>query len=177
MRQVRAQMLATKRFSAVALLPPRLLRLFWKVVLPTICLRWWWNVFESPCCRVLATQHCDSSLLTGYVVPNVGGSAARFVGRVSDLHRASLRSHARTALLHATIVCPEVLQVPNWPCTPAGLLGCFPRITSPWCLPREAQSAHFVQEIGEQDVPGRPSSHWTYREEEFGGCMVLFGIR
>ena len=59
----------------------------------------------------------------------------------------------------------------------AGLLGCFPRITSPWCLPSEAPSAHFVQEIGEQDVPGRPSSHGTHCEEEFGGCMVLFGIR
>ena len=170
-------MLATKRFSAVALLPPRLLRLFWKVVLPTTCLRWWWNVFESPWCRVWATQHCDSSLLTGML-------SQMWAGAPRGLRVACrIFTEPASEVTHVPCCCTQRLSVPkcsrwrNWPCTPAGLPGCFPRIASPWCLPREAQSAHFVQEIGEQDVPGRPSSHWTYREEEFGGCMVLFGLR
>ena len=36
---------------------------------------------------------------------------------------------------------------------------------------------HFFQEMYEQDLPGRPSSDWTYREEEFGGSVARLGMR
>ena len=36
---------------------------------------------------------------------------------------------------------------------------------------------HLFQELCEMELPGQPSTHWTYREEEFGGSIAQMGRR
>ena len=42
---------------------------------------------------------------------------------------------------------------------------------------RAKPKLHLFQELCEMELPGRPASHWTYREEEFGGAVAALGRR